>query len=98
MRIAEIKLRKIPVQVFFGAVLIDALHAALEDRIIVLDGVAVEFATEVFAALMVDAAVLGKLFPDCLVVRRRVVMSLLSRRSSGARWGSGGIGMLTDFL
>ena len=37
--IAEIKLREIAVQVLLAAMLVDALHAALEDRIVALDGV-----------------------------------------------------------
>jgi hypothetical protein len=37
--IAEIELAQISVQMFFTAMLVDALHAALEDRIVALNGV-----------------------------------------------------------
>ena len=40
--VAEIKLRKIAVQVLLAAVLIDAAHAALEDREIVFNRVGVD--------------------------------------------------------
>src|SRR2546422_25263 len=44
--ITEIEFCQIPMQVSLGAMLIDTLHAALEDRIIALDGVGGD---EVFA-------------------------------------------------
>jgi hypothetical protein len=40
--VAEIELGKVAVQVLFLAVLIHALHAALEDRVIALDRVGVD--------------------------------------------------------
>ena len=48
--IAEIKFGQIAVQVLFGAVLIDALHAAFEDAEIALDGVRMDLATGIFLA------------------------------------------------
>jgi hypothetical protein len=48
--IAEIVFRKISVQMLFAAMLIDALHAALEDRVVPLDRVGVDVtAADVFA-------------------------------------------------
>ena len=41
VRISEIELREIAVKMLFAAVLIDALHAALEDRIVAFDRVGV---------------------------------------------------------
>ena len=40
--IAEIKFRKIAMQMFLSTMLIDALHAAFENRIVALDGVGVD--------------------------------------------------------
>ena len=37
--IAEIELRQIAVQMLLAAMLVDALHAALEDRVVAFDGV-----------------------------------------------------------
>ena len=39
--IAEIELRQIAVQMLLAAMLVDALHAALEDRVVAFDGVGV---------------------------------------------------------
>jgi len=48
--VAEIELGKIAVDVLFGAMLVGALHAPLEHAEIVLDGVGVDFATDVLAS------------------------------------------------
>lgn len=45
--LAEVKFRQIAVQMVFGAMLIDALHAALEDREIAFNGVGVDVAANV---------------------------------------------------
>lgn len=45
--VAEVELSKVAVQVLLAAVLIDALHAALEDREVALDGARVNVATDV---------------------------------------------------
>jgi hypothetical protein len=56
--IMEIKLRQIAVQVHLRAVLIDALHAALEDRIVAFDRVdrddLVAFIADVFVLRVID--------------------------------------------
>jgi hypothetical protein len=46
--ITEIELRKIPMQMLFLAVLVDALHAALEDRKVAFHGVGVHDTEHVF--------------------------------------------------
>jgi hypothetical protein len=74
------------VQVLFLAVLIDALHAALENRVVALDCVGVNIAARPFVFLMLDAAMLGKLFANLFalvgLVRR------LSRRRLVRRIGT----------
>ncbi len=58
VRIAEIELGQIAVQVLFGTVLLDARHAALEDRVVAFHRVGVDFARlPILAALMGHAAV-----------------------------------------
>ena len=54
LAIAEVKLSKVAVKVLFAAMLIDALHAALENRIIAFDGIGVDDATHIFVSRMVD--------------------------------------------
>lgn len=46
-------------QVLFGTVLIDALHAAFENREITLDGIGGDVAANVLAARMIDLLMLG---------------------------------------
>ncbi len=50
--IAEVKFREIAVQMFLGAVLVDALHAALENREEAFDRIGVNITTHIFAARM----------------------------------------------
>lgn len=51
--VAKIKFRKITMQVLFLAVLVHALHAALENRIVVFNGVRVnETVADIFASRM----------------------------------------------
>ena len=68
VRIAEIKLVQISVQVFFLAMLIDALHAAFEDRIIALDGVGRNefgpFPADVFIYRMIHGVMAGERLAD----------------------------------
>ena len=47
--IAEIELSEIAMQMSFAAMLVHALHAALEDREEAFDGVGMDFAANVFA-------------------------------------------------
>ena len=54
-------------QVALAAVLVHALHAALEDAEIALDGVGVGLATDVFLLLMGDGLVVGELLADAAV-------------------------------
>ena len=55
--VAEIKLGQIAVQCFFAAMLIDALHAALEDREVAFNRVGVDVAAHVFVWLVVHGLV-----------------------------------------
>jgi len=57
--IAEIKLSEIAVQVLLAAMLIDALHAALEDRIVVLDGIGADDALALIAHIFIIAVLDG---------------------------------------
>jgi len=45
---AEIKLAQIAVQMLLCAALIDAFHAALEDRIVAFDGIGMDVAANIF--------------------------------------------------
>jgi hypothetical protein len=73
MRIAEIELGKVAVKVFFAAMLVDAFHTALENRVIAFDGVRIYLPTRravrvsIFLAGVIHYAVRGKLFADALV-------------------------------
>ena len=64
MTISEIELCKIAVKMPLGAVLIDALHAALEDREITLDGVGVAVAALPLFDSVVDGLVGRELLAD----------------------------------
>ena len=61
--IAEIELREIAVQMLLFAVLVDAFHATLENRVVALDGVGVDVAANVFVNGVVDGFMAGK-FPS----------------------------------
>ena len=54
--ISEIEFCKVTVQMLLSAMLIDALHAALEDREIAFDGVGVDVAAHVLAAGVVNSS------------------------------------------
>src|SRR5579884_2239950 len=54
--VSELELRQIAVKVLLGAMLINALHAALEDAEIAFNGVGVDASTDVLASLVVHAA------------------------------------------
>jgi hypothetical protein len=63
--VSEIELCEIAVQVLLATVLIDALQAALKDAVVTLNGisvnlVAIPVSVAVFAAMMVNSAMLGK--------------------------------------
>ena len=49
MVVAEVKFREIAVQMLLVAVLINSLHAALEDRERAFDGVGVDLGADIFA-------------------------------------------------
>ena len=70
--VAEIELGKVAVQVAFAAMLVDALHAALEDRIEALDGIGGDelraFVTDIFFILVQHAVMAGEVIADNLVV------------------------------
>jgi hypothetical protein len=48
-----------------GNELLDALHAALENRVVAFNSVRGDFAANVFVTSMVDASVVLKLLPNC---------------------------------
>jgi hypothetical protein len=60
VRIAEIKLAQISVEVLLFAMLINAFHAALEDRIEAFNGVGVCLAANVFVFAVVTVSWLAK--------------------------------------
>ena len=88
--VPEIILCQISVQVIFAAMLIDALHAALEDAEIAFDGVGVDFATPVFTPIVVNNAMLGK-----FATKQGVVGGFIGHQASFAieilthQWGQG---------
>ena len=64
MVVAEIELGEVAVEVLLAAVLVDAAHAALEDREHALDGVGVDDAPDVLAGRVLHRLVGGKLGAD----------------------------------
>jgi hypothetical protein len=62
--VPEIELRQIPVQMLFGAMLVDAMHAALKDAEHAFDGVRVGIAAHVFVGTVVDRLVVRELGTD----------------------------------
>jgi hypothetical protein len=54
MRVAEIGLREIPLQVGLADVLIDPIEAALQDREVAFDGIGVHIAAHVFGLSVID--------------------------------------------
>lgn len=63
IRVAEIEFGQIAVQMVFGAMLVNALHAALEDRIVAFHGVCVDGAANIFVLGMRDEIVRGEIWP-----------------------------------
>ena len=62
--IAEIKFRQIAVQMLLTAMLVDAFHAALKNRIVTFDCIGVDVAiTDVFVGAVLDGVVAGKPSP-----------------------------------
>ena len=66
--VPEVELGKVAVQMLFAAMLIDALHPALEDAEKAFDGVGVERPAPVFAGLMLHHLMIRELAPDLGVV------------------------------
>lgn len=62
--VAEIQLVNVALQVLFGAVLVDAFHAPLEDRKVVFDVVGCHAITMVDASAVIDRTVPFELFAD----------------------------------
>lgn len=63
MVVAEVELREIPVEMFLLAMLVDALHPALEDRIVAFDRVGVDCLDMQFVAD--DADFVANVFRPC---------------------------------
>ncbi len=68
MVIPEVKLSKVTVQVLLGAVLVDALHAALEDAEVAFNRVRVRFTATVFAVLVANDLMVSELATNLDVV------------------------------
>ena len=67
-------------QVLLGVMLIDALHAAFEDRVVALDRVRVDVATGPLKGRVLDRAVINKFLADGDVLRASSLIKRLSRR------------------
>ena len=65
--VSEIKLRKIPLQMFLADVMIDTVNSALQDREISFDGVGVRIAAHVFLGGMVHGLVASEALADLSV-------------------------------
>lgn len=65
--VAEVKFRKIAVQVLLAAMLIDAAHAALEDEEAALDGVREHVAAHLLSSGVIDDLMAGERLADGLV-------------------------------
>ena len=59
--VAEVEFRKITVQMMLSAMLIDTLHAALEDTEIAFEGVGVAIAALPFLLAVIDAFMAGEI-------------------------------------
>ena len=70
VRVAKIELGQIAVQMLLAAMLVDAFHAALEDRIEALDRVCVRLAANVLFGRMVDAIMANEAAARTIVVER----------------------------
>src|SRR5208282_220723 len=72
--IAEIELRQIAVQMLLATVLVDALHAALEDRVVALNRIGADYPfaliANVFIVAVLDSFVAGKPLAYIIVVAR----------------------------
>jgi len=70
--ISEIKFRQIAVQMLLFAMLVDAFHAALEDRIVSLDGVGRDYpltiVANIFIDTMLDGFMAGESLTDVLIM------------------------------
>src|SRR3546814_18719640 len=83
--VPEIELRKIPVQVLLRAVLIHALHAALEDGERALDRVRVDqrvFVIDVLALAVAGEAMAGEVQAEVPIVER-LIRQTIGRACSG---------------
>ena len=70
--VAELELGRIAVQVALGAMLIDALHAPLEDAEIALDGVGVDLVTRIFPLAVADVIVIFEMPVKVRVLARLI--------------------------
>jgi hypothetical protein len=66
--IAEIELRKISVQMAFAAMLVNAFHATLEDRIEAFDSIGMDVPANVFLSAMVHALMAGEFGADLKIL------------------------------
>lgn len=62
--VPEIEFVRIPLQVLFAAMLVNADHATLEDREISFDAVGRDIAPRIFASGVIYRLVFGEAFPD----------------------------------
>jgi hypothetical protein len=65
--IAKVELSKVTVQVLFAAMLVDAGHATLENRIVTFNGIGVDDPTHIFISRMVDGLVHPKFLAETLI-------------------------------
>ena len=65
--VAEIKLTQISVQMLLSAMLVNALHAAFEDRIVAFHSVGGDVAANIFLGAVVDGIVAQEVRPELLV-------------------------------
>jgi hypothetical protein len=71
--VTELKLRDVAVQMLLGAMLIDALHAALENRKAAFDSVRVNAATAILTGTMIHSTVAKVHMPKLATILRGLV-------------------------
>ncbi len=64
MAVTKVKFGQITVQMLLAAMLVDALHAALENAEIAFNGISVNVAANVFVCLVADALMARKMIAE----------------------------------